>query len=166
VPSFIPDLAALIAFSIAALMLNLTPGADITYVIARSAGQGRAAGVSSAFGIAAGSFLHSVFAAVGLSALVMQSDTAFHVIKYAGAAYLLYVAWKTWRSGSVETVQPTRPAAGLGRISLEGLLTNLLNPKVALFILAFLPLFVDPARAASPARSCFSACCSTSAARS
>jgi threonine/homoserine/homoserine lactone efflux protein/ADP-ribose pyrophosphatase YjhB (NUDIX family) len=145
-PSFIPDLATLIPFLIAALTLNLTPGADMTYVIARSAGQGRAAGISSAFGIAAGSFLHSVFAAVGLSALVMQSETAFQVIKYAGAAYLLYLAWKTWRSGSVDTVQATRPPASLGRVFLEGLLTNLLNPKVALFILAFLPLFVDPAR--------------------
>jgi threonine/homoserine/homoserine lactone efflux protein len=144
-PSFIPDLATLIPFLIAALTLNLTPGADMTYVIARSAGQGRAAGISSALGIAAGSFLHSVFAAVGLSALVMQSETAFQIIKYAGAAYLLYLAWKAWRSGSEQAAQAP-PPAGLGRIFLEGLLTNLLNPKVALFILAFLPLFVDPAR--------------------
>jgi threonine/homoserine/homoserine lactone efflux protein len=146
VPSFIPDLATLVPFLIAALTLNLTPGADMTYVVARSAGQGRRAGVSSALGIAAGSFLHSVFAAVGLSALLMQSEAAFQIVKYAGAAYLVYLAWKTWRSGYVEADQATRAPAGLGRIFLEGLLTNLLNPKVALFILAFLPLFVDPAR--------------------
>jgi len=145
-PSFIPDLATLIPFLIAALTLNLTPGADMTYVVARSAGQGRAAGVSSALGIAAGSFLHSVLAAVGLSALLVQSETAFQIVKYAGAAYLLYLAWKTWRSGSVEAAEAARAPAGLGRIFLEGLLTNLLNPKVALFILAFLPLFVDPGR--------------------
>jgi threonine/homoserine/homoserine lactone efflux protein len=145
-PSFIPDLATLIPFLIAALTLNLTPGADMTYVIARSAAQGPAAGISSALGIAAGSFLHSLFAAVGLSALIMQSETAFQIIKYAGAAYLLYLAWKAWRSVSMEPAQALRPPAHLGRIFLEGLLTNLLNPKVALFILAFLPLFVDPTR--------------------
>ncbi len=145
-PSFIPDLAALVTFLVAALTLNLTPGADMTYVIARSAGQRRAAGVCSALGVAAGSLLHSLFAALGLSAVVMRSEAAFEIIKYAGAAYLLYLAWKAWRSGDAATAQILRPPASLGRIFLEGLLTNLLNPKVALFILAFLPLFVDPAR--------------------
>jgi threonine/homoserine/homoserine lactone efflux protein len=143
-PSFIPDLATLAPFLIAALALNLTPGADMTYVIARSLGQGRAAGISSAFGIAAGSFLHSVFAAIGLSALVLHSELAFQLIKYAGAAYLLYLAWKAWRSGNEAAEIAERRPAGLGRIFLEGALTNLLNPKVALFILAFLPQFVDP----------------------
>ncbi|MGE0118445.1 MAG: LysE family translocator [Dongiaceae bacterium] len=145
-PSFVPDPATLIPFLVAALTLNLTPGADMTYVIARSAGQGRAAGISSALGIAAGSFLHSLLAAVGLSALVLQSEAAFQVVKYAGAGYLLYLAWKAWRSGDAAAAQVARPPAGLGRVFVEGLLTNLLNPKVALFILAFLPLFVDPAR--------------------
>jgi threonine/homoserine/homoserine lactone efflux protein len=145
-PSFAPDLATLIPFLVAALTLNLTPGADMTYVIARSAAQGRAAGISSAFGIAAGAFLHSLLAAIGLSALVLQSEAAFQIVKYAGAGYLLYLAWKAWRSGDAATAQALRPPAGLGRIFVEGLLTNLLNPKVALFILAFLPLFVDPAR--------------------
>jgi threonine/homoserine/homoserine lactone efflux protein len=145
-PSFIPDLATLAPFLIAALALNLTPGADMTYVIARSLGQGRGAGVSSAFGIAAGSFLHSVLAAIGLSALVLHSELAFQLIKYAGAAYLLYLAWKAWRSGNETADIAARRPAGLGRIFLEGALTNLLNPKVALFILAFLPQFVDPAK--------------------
>jgi threonine/homoserine/homoserine lactone efflux protein len=145
-PSFIPDLATLAPFLVAALALNLTPGADMTYVIARSLGQGRGAGISSAFGIAAGSFLHSVFAAIGLSALVLHSELAFQLIKYAGAAYLLYLAWKAWRSGNEAAEIAERQPAGLGRIFLEGALTNLLNPKVALFILAFLPQFVDPAK--------------------
>lgn len=145
-PSFVPALSTLLPFLVAALTLNLTPGADMTYVIARSAGQGRLAGISSAFGISAGSLVHSLLAAVGLSALVMQSEVAFQIIKFAGAAYLLYLAWKAWRSGSKDVGQPSRPRADLGRIFTEGLLTNLLNPKVALFILAFLPLFVDPAR--------------------
>jgi len=144
--SFMPELSTLLPFLLAALTLNLTPGADMTYVIARSAGQGRLAGISSAFGIAAGSLVHSLLAALGLSALVMQSETAFQIIKFAGAAYLLYLAWKARRSGSADVGQSSRPPASLGRIFTEGLLTNLLNPKVALFILAFLPLFVEPAR--------------------
>jgi threonine/homoserine/homoserine lactone efflux protein len=144
--SFVPELSTLLPFLVAALTLNLTPGADMTYVIARSAGQGRLAGISSAFGISAGSLVHSLLAAFGLSALVMQSETAFQIIKFAGAAYLLYLAWKAWRSGGGDIGPPARPPAGPGRIFIEGLLTNLLNPKVALFILAFLPLFVDPAR--------------------
>jgi threonine/homoserine/homoserine lactone efflux protein len=115
-------------------------------VIARSAGQGRAAGVCSALGIAAGSLLHSLFAAVGLSAVVMQSEAAFETVKYAGAAYLLYLAWKALRAEGGAAAPAARPPARLGRVFLEGLLVNLLNPKVALFILAFLPLFVDPAR--------------------
>src|SRR5215468_1036363 len=144
--SFIPELSTLLPFMAAALTLNLTPGADMTYVIARSAAQGRRAGVSSAFGISAGALGHTLLAALGLSALVMQSEAAFQIIKFAGATYLLYLAWTAWRSGNADLAQPSRPPASLGRIFAEGLLTNLLNPKVALFILAFLPLFVDPAR--------------------
>jgi threonine/homoserine/homoserine lactone efflux protein len=145
-PSFVPELSTLLPFFVAALTLNLMPGADMTYVIARSASQGRLAGISSALGISAGALAHTLLAAVGLSALVLQSEVAFQLIKFAGAAYLLYLAWKAWRSGNTEAGQPSRPPASLARIFTEGLLTNLLNPKVALFILAFLPLFVDPDR--------------------
>ena len=145
-PSFIPPLATLAPFFVAALTLNLTPGADMTYVVARSLGQGRAAGIVSALGVSAGSLVHAMLAAVGLSALLLQSETAFQAIKYAGAAYLLYLAWKAWRATDAAASAAPRPPASLGRIFAEGALTNLLNPKVALFILAFLPLFVDPAR--------------------
>src|SRR5215475_14341297 len=145
-PSFVPPLATLAPFFVAALTLNLTPGADMTYVIARSLGQGRAAGVVSALGVSAGSLVHAMLAAIGLSALVLQSETAFQAIKYAGAAYLLYLAWKAWRATDAATSAAPRPPARLRRIFAEGALTNLLNPKVALFILAFLPLFVDPTR--------------------
>src|SRR5262249_33070660 len=144
--SFVPPLSTLLPFFVAALTLNLTPGADMTYVMARSASQGRLAGISSAFGISGGALIHSVLAAIGLSALVMQSEAAFQIIKFAGAGYLLYLAWKSWRSSGIPMGETRRPAASLGRIFAEGLLTNLLNPKVALFILAFLPLFVDPTR--------------------
>jgi threonine/homoserine/homoserine lactone efflux protein len=143
---FIPDWSRLLPFLVAGLSLNLTPGADMTYVLARSAGQGRGAGVVSAFGVSAGSLGHSLLAAVGVSALLASSPTLFLAIQYGGAAYLLYLAWKAWRGASQPLAMQERPRASLGRIFLEGAWTNLLNPKVALFILAFLPQFVDPAR--------------------
>jgi threonine/homoserine/homoserine lactone efflux protein len=141
-----PDFANLLPFLAAALALNLTPGADMTYVIARSATQGRAAGIAASFGVAAGSFVHSLLAAFGVAALVAQSEAAFIAIKVGGAAYLLYLAWKAIRASTggahLETLPPVRTA----KVFAEGALTNLLNPKVALFILAFLPQFVDPGR--------------------
>jgi threonine/homoserine/homoserine lactone efflux protein len=141
------DLTQLLPFLAAALALNLTPGADMTYVIARSATQGRAAGIAASFGIAAGSFVHSVLAALGVSALLQHSETAFLTVKYAGAAYLLYLAWKAVRAGGrAMSVEHTLARVSLWRVFAEGALTNLLNPKVALFILAFLPQFVDPAK--------------------
>lgn len=143
---FIPDWSRLLPFLVAGLSLNLTPGADMTYVLARSAGQGRGAGVVSAFGVSAGSLGHSLLAAVGVSALLASSPTLFLAIQYGGAAFLLYLAWKAWRGARQPLALQEQPAASLGRIFLEGAWTNLLNPKVALFILAFLPQFVDPAR--------------------
>ena len=143
---FIPDWSRLLPFLVAGLSLNLTPGADMTYVLARSAGQGRGAGAVSALGISAGSLVHSILAAVGVSALLASSATLFSAIQYGGAAFLLYLAWKAWRGARQPLALQERPAASLGRIFVEGAWTNLLNPKVALFILAFLPQFVDPAR--------------------
>jgi threonine/homoserine/homoserine lactone efflux protein len=143
---FIPDWSRLLPFLVAGLSLNLTPGADMTYVLARSAGQGRGAGVVSAFGVSAGSLVHSLLAAVGVSALLASSPTLFLAIQYGGAAYLLYLAWKAWRGATQPLAMQERPRASLTRVFLEGAWTNLLNPKVALFILAFLPQFVDPAR--------------------
>lgn len=141
------DLSQLLPFLAAALALNLTPGADMTYVIARSATQGRAAGFAASLGVAAGSAVHSVLAAVGVSALLQHSEAAFLTVKYAGAAYLLYLAWKAIRTGGATVTADRRLGrAGLWRVFGEGALTNLLNPKVALFILAFLPQFVDPAK--------------------
>jgi threonine/homoserine/homoserine lactone efflux protein len=116
-------------------------------VVARSATQGRGAGIAASLGIAAGSFVHSVLAALGVSAILQHSETAFLVVKYAGAAYLLYLAWKAIRAGNgAVDVDRDLKRAGLWRVFAEGALTNLLNPKVALFILAFLPQFVDPAK--------------------
>jgi threonine/homoserine/homoserine lactone efflux protein len=143
---FIPDWSRLLPFLVAGLSLNLTPGADMTYVLARSAGQGRGAGVVSAFGVSAGSLGHSLLAAVGVSALLASSPTLFLAIQYGGAAYLLYLAWKAWRGARQPLAMQERPRASLARVFLQGAWTNLLNPKVALFILAFLPQFVDPAQ--------------------
>jgi threonine/homoserine/homoserine lactone efflux protein len=141
------ELSQLLPFLAASLALNLTPGADMTYVIARAATQGRAAGLAGSLGIAAGSAVHTVLAAVGVSALLQHSETAFLIVKYAGAAYLLYLAWKAIRAGDTPPSTERRLGrAGLWRVFAEGALTNLLNPKVALFILAFLPQFVDPAK--------------------
>ncbi|HEV8390730.1 MAG TPA: LysE family translocator [Dongiaceae bacterium] len=140
------DLTQLLPFVAAALALNLTPGADMTYVVARSATQGRAAGIAASLGVSAGSLVHSVLAALGVSALLQHSETAFLAVKYAGAAYLLYLAWKAIRAGNqAMAVDRTLKRTSLWRVFGEGALTNLLNPKVALFILAFLPQFVDPA---------------------
>lgn len=141
------DLTQLLPFLAASLALNLTPGADMTYVIARSATQGRAAGLAASFGVAAGSVVHTLLAALGVSALLQHSETAFLAVKYAGAAYLLYLAWKAIRAGDFAMATDRNlDRAGLWRVFNEGALTNLLNPKVALFILAFLPQFVDPGR--------------------
>lgn len=140
-----PDILTLGPFFVAGLALNLTPGADMTYVIARAATQGRAAGVAASFGISGGSLVHIALAAFGVSAILAHSETAFLAVKAAGVAYLLYLAWKALMAGQarrVETAPP--PPASHARIFAEGVLTNVLNPKVALFILAFLPQFVDP----------------------
>ncbi|MBI2256999.1 MAG: LysE family translocator [Proteobacteria bacterium] len=145
-----PDLAGLWPFFLAALALNLTPGADMTYVIARTATQGRAAGVAASFGIAGGSFVHTALAAFGVSAILAHSEAAFVTVKAVGAAYLLFLAWKALKTGAARaTSSQALPPIPLERIFAEGVLTNVLNPKVALFILAFLPQFVDP-NAAGP----------------
>lgn len=139
------DLTSLWPFLVAALALNLTPGADMTYVIARTATQGRAAGVAASFGIAGGSVVHTTLAAFGVSAILAHSETAFIMVKTVGAAYLLYLAWKALANGTARAAAPRDlPRVSLWRLFAEGMLTNILNPKVALFILAFLPQFVDP----------------------
>lgn len=147
--TILSDWSILAPFLVAALALNLTPGADMTYTIARTAAQGRMAGYASSLGIAAGSAVHTLAAAAGLSALLLASQTAFEVVKYAGAAYLLYLAARMLLTRP-EPGSLSLPHAGLWRVFGQGALVNVLNPKVGLFMLAFLPQFVDPA-AGSPA---------------
>lgn len=141
-----PAWAQLLPFMAAAVALNLTPGADMTYVLSRALAQGRGAGIASALGIFGGSALHTILAAAGVSALLAASELGFQVLKWAGAAYLAWLAVKLLRSkAAAEALEQARPAPLL-RIWAEGVLVNLLNPKVALFILAFLPQFTDPAQ--------------------
>jgi len=142
-----PDLAHFIPFAIATLILNLTPGPDMMYIIARSLGQGRRAGVVSTFGISAGCLFHAFAATVGIAAMLRAWPIAFDVVRYTGAVYLVYLGIRliARRHRDGEVVE-TAPVAPFRLIFQQGVITNVLNPKVALFFLAFLPQFVSPAR--------------------
>jgi threonine/homoserine/homoserine lactone efflux protein len=144
----VPTTTTLALFAAAALALIVVPGPAVLYVVAQSIDQGRRAGLVSATGIAAGGAVHIVAATVGLSALLVQSATAFEVVKLAGAAYLIYLGVR--RLVTRVTEEPfereRRPHRALFR---RGVVVNVLNPKTALFFLAFLPQFVDPDRGAA-----------------
>ncbi len=132
-------------FVISGLLLNMTPGPDSILIMARSAGQGFKAGVAAVLGICSGTCVHIAAAAFGLSALLATSAEAFLLIKLLGAAYLLYIGVQMLRTKTANSTAQAAPApASLGAIYRQGLLTNVLNPKVALFFLAFLPQFVAP----------------------
>lgn len=140
------ELSELLLFTGAGLLLNITPGPDMIYCATRSMGQGRAAGVASALGIGAGALVHTAMAALGLSAVLMYSSTAFQVVKLAGAAYLIYLGVKMILTGRKTETLKKLPEVGLFRVFGQGAVTNILNPKVALFFLSFLPQFVHPER--------------------
>ena len=131
-------------FIISGLLLNITPGVDFLYVLGRASGQGFRAGVWASLGIGAGCFVHIVAAALGLSAVLATSATAFTVVKWIGAAYLVYMGIGMLRAGARElSPGPALAPATPSRIFWQGFLTNVLNPKVALFFLAFVPQFID-----------------------
>lgn len=131
--------------SLTSLVLAITPGPDMIYIATRSIAQGRSAGIVSALGVHTGVFVHTFAAALGLSALIAASALAFSIVKYAGAAYLIYLGVRTLLSNP-ETLEVTsNERSKLGEIFRQGLITNVLNPEVVLFFLAFLPQFVDPA---------------------
>ena len=135
----------------AAVLLLLTPGPAVLYIVARSVEQGRIAGLASVCGITAGTLIHVLAATLGLSALLASSALAFAVIKYAGAGYLIYIGVRRILSRSETAAAQTElPRRSLARLYRDGFVVNLLNPKTALFFLAFLPQFVDPARGAVP----------------
>jgi threonine/homoserine/homoserine lactone efflux protein len=139
------SLGTLGLFSTACLALTMTPGPDMLLIASRSVTQGRSAGFASLAGILLGTYCHAMAAAFGLSRLFLAVPIAYDVVRFAGAAYLLYLAWKTFRITPI----PTSPAPNEGRHAIrkifrQGLLTNLLNPKMALFVLALFPQFVRP----------------------
>lgn len=137
----LPAWPVFLGFALAGLALNVIPGADMTFVIASAARGGRRDGIVAALGIGAGALLHILAATLGLSAILASSRAAFSLVKYVGAAYLLWVAFSLVSSKRNAAATPARPAIGTFRAAM---LVNILNPKVALFFLAFLPQFVDP----------------------
>jgi threonine/homoserine/homoserine lactone efflux protein len=139
----IPDASTLAVFVLAALALLLVPGPAVLYIVARSVEQGRAAGLVSVVGVHLGSLVHIGAAAVGLSSLLVSSALAFNVVKYLGAAYLVYLGVRALLT-RVEEDEVEIRAAPLRKLVRDGAVVNILNPKTALFFLAFLPQFVDP----------------------
>jgi threonine/homoserine/homoserine lactone efflux protein len=126
------------------LLVNVAPGPDMLYVIARSAGQGRKAGIVSALGIGAGCFFHIFAVALGLAEVLRAVPVAYEVLRYAGAAYLVWIGMRMLLSRPNAEGPTVLAAASLRRIFIQGAVNNILNPKVALFFLAFLPQFIDP----------------------
>ena len=139
-----PDFATLALFAGAAAVLTATPGPDMLLIASRSMSQGRAAGFLTYIGIAAGSYLQSFAAAFGLSQLFLLVPWAYDALRWIGAAYLAWLAWTTLRSKAPLLAPGVVSALPLRRIFLQGLWTNLLNPKMALFMLALLPQFLQP----------------------
>lgn len=135
------DPASVAAFLGAGVLLNLTPGADVMFATASGLSGGKRNGAAAALGVSFGALVHTVLAALGLSALLMASPLAYDAVRWAGAAYLLFLAVKAWRAGPPEA---RRGAAQLRRAVGRGFLTNVLNPKTALFIFALLPQFTAP----------------------
>jgi threonine/homoserine/homoserine lactone efflux protein len=139
----LPAWPVFLGFVVAGLALNIVPGADMTFIIASAARGGRRDGIVAALGVGTGALVHICAAVLGLSAILASSQAAFDLIKYAGAAYLLWIAFSLVRAkdAPANATPPVVPA----RLFRSAMLVNILNPKVALFFLAFLPQFVDPA---------------------
>ena len=146
-----PDTSTLAVFAGAALALIVIPGPAVLYILAQSVEHGRRAGVASALGVGAGGFVHIAAAAIGLSALIVSSALAFSIVKYVGAAYLIFLGIRRLLQrgdGGVEGAPVAPRDADLGVIFRRGVVVNVLNPKTALFFLALLPQFVEPGRGA------------------
>jgi threonine/homoserine/homoserine lactone efflux protein len=139
-----PDPSHLLFFVGAALLLLVVPGPSVLYIVTQSVSHGRRAGIASVAGITTGTLVHIAAATVGLSALLASSAVAFDVVKYLGAAYLIVIGVR--RLAGLERAQEERARGtrDLGRLYRQGIVVNTLNPKTALFFLAFLPQFVDP----------------------
>ncbi|MBD2114913.1 MULTISPECIES: LysE family translocator [Cyanophyceae] len=140
-----PDVATLSLFFTAAFVLSITPGPGILYTLARSLNGGKSEGISSALGLFVGGLVHVFAAAVGISSLLMTSAVAFTLVKYAGAAYLIYLGLRTLLSRDMLLVNADAavPSPRRGSAFYQGVITEVLNPKTALFFLAFIPQFIN-----------------------
>jgi threonine/homoserine/homoserine lactone efflux protein len=138
-----PELSTLALFATSAAALVLIPGPNLIYIVTRSVESGRRAGLASMLGVETGTVVHVAAAACGLSTLIASSAVAYEVVRWAGVAYLVYLGL---RALLTHEAPATVASAGMRRTYAEGLLVNVLNPKVSLFFVAFLPQFVDPAR--------------------
>ncbi|MEL6947412.1 MAG: LysE family translocator [Pseudomonadota bacterium] len=148
--TFLPDLSTFFAFSLAAIVLAITPGPDMTLFLSRALRHGTASGIVSMLGATVGTMVHTVLAVAGISALIAASPVAFGVLKIVGALYLLWLAYQAVFQGSTFQLDagPARKPVSLWRSFMTGIGVNLLNPKVVLFFMTFLPQFVtasDPA---------------------
>lgn len=135
------------SFLLTGILLNITPGNDTVFILSKSIGQGRKAGIVAALGIGTGCILHTLLAALGLSLIIAKSLLLFNIIKYAGAGYLLFIGFRMFTDQSSITGQQPLNVNKVHYhiIYRDAILTNVLNPKVALFFIAFLPQFIDPA---------------------
>lgn len=131
-------------FLLAGILLNLTPGNDTIFILGKSLSHGKTTGIYSALGIGAGSLIHTLLAAFGLSIIVAESEIAFNFIKYLGSLYLVFLGFKMIFTRSNTNVVADNRGQNNARIFWSAVLTNVLNPKVAIFFLAFLPQFIDP----------------------
>jgi len=152
----IPSAANIGAFAVFGIVLLLIPGPAVLYIVGRSVEQGRLAGVVSVLGITTGTLVHVAAAVVGLSALVVKSVLAFSIVKYIGAAYLIYIGLRRLLGRADPSSEAVRlPRRSLWRLYSDGFIVNLLNPKTALFFLAVLPQFVDVGRGGAPSQFAF-----------
>ncbi|WP_375001535.1 LysE family translocator [Aeromicrobium sp. CTD01-1L150] len=141
-----PNEVTLLTFVAAAAAILAVPGPSVVYVMSRSIEQGRAAGLLSMLGLETGALLHVVAATVGLAAVLESSPAAMTIIRYGGAGYLIYLGARQFRTVRSQAVSQARPAASRRRLFVDGVLIDVLNPKTALFFIAFLPQFIDPSR--------------------
>jgi len=144
-----PDATTFALFVAAALVMLVVPGPSVLYIVARSIEGGRTAGLVSVLGVQTGALVHIAFAAVGLSAILASSALAFSVVKWLGAAYLIWLGLRRILGRDEEDGEVAVEPAPLSRVFWQGVVVNTLNPKTALFFLAFLPQFVDPSRGAA-----------------
>lgn len=147
--------ATVLYFLGASAALTIAPGPDNTFIIAQGITRGRKAALVTALGMCSGISIHTSAAALGISALLFSSATAFHAVKFAGAAYLLYLAWKSLHEHSIALPQTSSSPDTFWVLFRRGFLMNVINPKVALFFLAFLPQFIVPGTENAPAHMFF-----------